>query len=359
MRTPDANQSSMFSYVGPEDRVPKDHPLRKIAEITNVILREMSRRFDSIYSITGRASIPPERLLRALLLQILYSVRSERQLIEQLDYNILFRWFVGLNMDERIWHVTSFSKNRDRLLEGDIAREFFDRIRRFAEIKELMSAEHFTVDGTLLEAWASQKSFVPKDDDQPRGGKGSRNQSVDFHGTERRNETHHSITDPDARLYRKGNTGAKLSYMQHALTENRNGLIVDVRVSHAHGKAERQAALDMIDKLPGHRRITLGADKGYDTTDFVSELREMNVSAHVAANDNRRGGSAIDGRTTRHESYRISQRKRKRVEEVFGWEKTVGGLRKLRHRGIELVTQVVTFTSAAYNLVRISKLCAS
>ena len=347
----------MFSYVGPEDRIPQDHPLRKIAGIVGVVLKKMSPSFDAIYSPVGRASIPPEHLLRALLLQALYSVRSERQLMEQLDYNILFRWFVGLNMDDAVWHPTTFTKNRDRLLEGDIAREFFERVRDLAQMRDLMSDEHFTVDGTLIEAWASHKSFKPKDsDDSDGGGHGGSNQTADFRGTKRSNATHQSITDPDARLYRKGGNGAQLCYMGHVLTENRNGLIVDVRTTRAEGTAERRAALDMISQVPGRRRVTLGADKGYDTAEFVEELRTLNVTPHIATNTRRRGGSALNGRTTRHDGYEVSQRKRKRVEEVFGWKKTVAGIRKVRHRGLELVDQVITFTAAAYNITRIANL---
>lgn len=347
----------MFSYVGPDDRIPQDHPLRAIAEIVNAVLKKMSPSFNAIYSPFGRASIPPERLLRALVLQALYSIRSERQLMEQLEYNILFRWFVGLNMDDAIWHPTTFTKNRDRLLDGDIAREFFEQVREVAQMRELMSDEHFTVDGTLIEAWASHKSFKPKDsDDSGEGGHGGSNQTADFRGTKRTNETHQSITDRDARLYRKGGTGAQLCYMGHVLTENRNGLIVDVRTTRADGTAERRAALEMISAVPGRRRITLGADKGYDTKEFVAELRAMNVTPHVASNTRRRGGSALNGRTTRHDGYEVSQRKRKRVEEVFGWKKTVGGIRKVRHRGLRLVDQVVTFVATAYNIVRIANL---
>jgi transposase len=317
----------------------------------------MSPTFEGLYSITGRPSIPPERLLRALFLQILFSIRSERQLIEQLDYNILFRWFVGLSMDDPIWHATSFTKNRDRLLKGDIAQAFFERVRAIAEMNELMSSDHFTVDGTLLEAWASHKSFQakdPSDDDSRPSGK---NRDVNFRGKKRSNATHESTSDPEARLFCKGaGKAAQLCYMQHVLTENRNGLIVEVRTTQASGTAERAAALEMIGAVKQSRRITLGADKGYDTADFIADLRRLKVTPHIAANTNRCGGSAIDGRTMRHNGYEISQRKRKRVEEVFGWEKTIGGLRKLHHRGLRLVTQIATFGAAAYNLVRIAKL---
>lgn len=349
----------MFSYIGPEDRVPQDHPLREIAKIVNQVLREMSRSFDAIYSPIGRASIPPERLLRALILQALYGIRSERQLVEQINYNILFRWFIGLNMDDAVWHATTFTKNRDRLIEGEIAREFFVRVREVARMRDLMSDDHFTVDGTLIEAWASQKSFKPKNgndrgDDDSDGGS---NPSVDFRGTRRTNETHESTTDPDARLYKKASgTASRLCFMKHALMENRNGLLVDVRTTRADGTAERRAAIDMIDDIPGVHRITVGADKAYDTDGFVHELRDRNVTPHVAANTGRRGGSAIDGRTVRHDGYAISQRKRKLVEQGFGWDKAAAGIRKVRHRGLKLVDQVVTITAAAYNILRISRL---
>lgn len=346
----------MWSYVSDEERIPQDHPLRAISAMTDVVLKDLSPRFAPLYSKYGRPSIPPEHLLRALLLQVLYSVRSERLLIEQLNYNILFRWFVGINMDAPVWHPTTFTKNRNRLLEGDIARAFFDGVVALAKAKNLMSDEHFTVDGTLIEAWAGQKSFVPKDG--PPSGDGSSNPTVNFHKTTRTNDTHASTTDSDARLYRKSrNQDARLVYMGHALMENRSGLAADARLTLATGLAEREAAIDMADAIEGTHRLTLGADKGYDTRGFVADLRARNITPHVAArNDNGRSYSALDKRTTRHETYAISQRKRKRVEELFGWLKTVGGLRKTRHRGREKVEWMFTFGLAIFNLVRIRNL---
>ncbi len=298
MRSKDKQQRGMWSYVSDEERIPQDHPLRAISAMTDVVLKNLSPRFTPLYSKYGRPSIPPEHLLRALLLQVLYSVRSERLLIEQLNYNILFRWFVGINMDATVWHPTTFTKNRDRLLEGDIARAFFDGVVALAKAKNLMSDEHFTVDGTLIEAWAGQKSFVPKDG--PPSGDGSSNPTVNFHKTKRTNDTHASTTDSDARLYRKsGNQGARLVYMGHALMENRSGLAADVRLTLATGLAEREAAIDMADAIEGTHRLTLGADKGYDARDFVADLRARNITPHVAArNDNGRRYSALDKRTT-------------------------------------------------------------
>lgn len=346
----------MWSYVSDEERIPQDHPLRAISAMTDAVLKDLSPQFTPLYSKYGRPSIPPERLLRALLLQVLYSVRSERLLIEQLNYNILFRWFVGMNMDDPIWHPTTFTKNRDRLLEGDIARAFFDGVVALAKSKDLMSDEHFTVDGTLIEAWAGQKSFVPKNG--PPSGDGSSNPTIDFHKTKRTNDTHESTTDSDARLYRKsGNQDARLVYMGHALMENRSGLAADVRLTLATGTAEREAALEMADCIGGRHAVTLGADKGYDVRDFVVRLRERNVTPHIATRkESIYRQSAIDGRTTRHEGYAISQRKRKRVEELFGWLKTIGGLRKTRHRGQSKVEWMFTFGLAVFNLVRIRKL---
>jgi transposase len=353
MRSKDKQQRGMWSYVSDEERIPQDHPLRAISAMTDILLKELSPQFTPLYSRYGRPSIPPERLLRALLLQVLYSIRSERLLVEQLNYNILFRWFVGINMDEPVWHATSFTKNRDRLLEGDIARLFFDGVVKLAKSKNLMSDEHFTVDGTLIEAWASQKSFVPKDG--PPGGDGS-NPTVNFHKTKRSNETHESTTDSDARLFRKSSTHeSKLAYMGHALMENRNGLVADARLTIATGFAEREAAIEMADTIAGVKQVTLGADKGYDTRDFVAQLRERNVTPHVAMNTTNRR-SAIDQRTARHDGYAISQRKRKRVEEIFGWLKPVGFMRKTRHRGRDRVDWMFTFGLAAFNLVRIRNL---
>lgn len=359
MRGDDAQQAEMYSYISPEQRVPANHPLRPIREMTDRVLVGMSRRFDEIYAKTGRPSIAPEKLLRTLLLQVLYTVRSERLLMEQLDYNLLFRWFVGLNMDDEVWDATVFSKNRDRLLEGDVAERFFQGVLQQAREKDLLSDEHFTVDGTLVEAWASLKSFQRKDQEgaksNPPDDPG--NPSVDFHGEKRSNETHESKTDRDARLARKGKgKEGKLSYNGNLLIENRNGLIVDAEVWEANGTAERDAALAMLEQIPGDRQVTVGGDKNYDTRDFVAECRNLHVTPHVAQNEKRLGGSAIDERTTRHAGYGISQRKRKRIEECFGWMKTIALLRKLRHRGILNVGWIFTFTAAAYNLVRLRNL---
>jgi transposase len=357
MRGTDNHQDGMFSYISPAARVPEDHPLRPIKKMVNQALREMWHDFEAIYAQEGRPSIPPEKLLRALLLQALYTIRSERLLMEQLDYNLLFRWFVGLSMDDKVWNHSVFSKNRDRFLRSDLAAAFFARILEQAAAAGLLSDEHFTVDGTLIEAWASLKSFRPKDDPPPAGGAG-RNPEVDFHGERRVNETHASTTDPEARLYRKGKgKEAKLCFMGHVLMENRYGLIVSPRLTTATGTAEREAAEDMLGNLRGRHRITVGADKAYDTQDFVRSLRTLKATPHVAQNCKGRE-SAIDGRTTRHPGYAVSQRLRKRVEEIFGWIKTVGNLRKTRHRGTERVGWVFTFTAAAYNLVRMRKLMA-
>jgi transposase len=356
MRGADERTSHLFSYISPEKRVPATHPLRPIRQIVDRVLTTLSPKFTAMYSKMGRPSIPPEQLLRALLLQVLYTVRSERLLMEQLEYNLLFRWFVGLNADEPVWDATVFSKNRDRLLTGDIARAFFRAVRAEAEARDLTSDEHFTVDGTLLEAWASLKSFkkVEAEDTPPPDDPG--NPTVDFHGETRTNATHASTTDPDAMLARKGQgKEAKLSYTGHILLENRNGLAVEVAVLPATGTAEREAALEMVSELPDTGRITLGADKNYDTRQFVADLREMEVTPHVAQNDTNRR-SAIDGRTTQHAGYAVSQRKRKRIEEIFGWLKTVGGFRKLRHRGHERVEWMFAFGVAAYNLVRMHNL---
>jgi transposase len=356
MRGREAEQPVLFSYVNLETRVPRDHPLRTIKSLVDNVLKQLSPRFDEMYSRRGRPSVPPEQPLRALLLQIFYTVRSERLLMEQLDYNLLFRWFVGLGMDEAVWVPETFSVNRDRLLEGDVAQAFFAAVLEEARSRDLLSADHFTVDGTLLEAWASQKSFRPMDEpseDEPSG----RNPEVDFRGEKRSNQTHRSTSDPDARLAKKGNTAAKLCYVASALMENRNGLIVDTEVEHATGTAERDSALAMLDRQPKKkRRRTLGGDKGYDTKDFVRGCRERGFTPHVARNITKGRTSAIDARTTRHAGYAVSQRKRKLVEQGFGWDKTVGLLDKLRHRGKKLVSWVYTFTSAAYNLVRLRTL---
>ena len=359
MRGQDNQQSDMFSYLSPEQRVRLDHPLRAIRAMADLALWSMSSRFDEMYSQTGRPSIPPEKLLRAQLLQMLYSVRSERLLMEEIDYSVLFRWFVGMNMDEPVWDVTVFTKNRDRLLDGDVAREFLCEVVKQAQEKKLTSDEHFTVDGTLVEAWASLKSFHQKDGKNPPPDDPG-NPTVDFHGEKRSNQTHESTTDPDALLARKGKgKEAKLSYNGNLLVENRNGLILTTELFQANGTAERDAALVMLERLPGDQRVTVGADKAYDTKDFVAECRNIKVTPHVAQNVKRPGGSAIDQRTTRHAGYAISQKKRKRIEESFGWLKTIALMRKVRHRGIHKVGWVFTFAAAAYNLVRMRNLLAS
>jgi len=353
MRGDDNLQDGIFSYISPEKRVPADHPLRPIRKMVDEILKEMSPQFAKLYSNVGRPSIAPERLLRSLLLQIFYSVRSERMLIEQLQYNLLFRWFVGMEMDEEVWNHAVFSKNRERLLNEEIAEGFFRRVIERA--KPFMSDEHFTVDGTLIEAWASHKSFRRKD------GKGKPPEAggdVDFHGEKRKNETHASTTDPDARLFRKSKgSEAKLSYLGHVLMENRNGLLVQTFLTEANGRAEREAAMLMAEAIPGGRRVTLGGDKNYDTQEFVRELRGMNITPHVAQNDSNRS-SAIDQRTARHQGYAVSQQKRKRVEQSFGWMKMVGMLRKVKLRGMDKVGWLFTFTGAAYNLCRLQNLMA-
>jgi transposase len=362
MRGEDQQSEGFFSYVPLERRIPADHPLRSIRELVDAALAALSRDLEKLYSRDGRPSIPPERLLRALLLQAFFTVRSERQLMEQLDYNLLFRWFAGLSMDDAVWDATVFCKNRDRLLDGDIAVKFFTGILNLPQVRKLLSSEHFSVDGTLIEAWASMKSFVPKDGGRPPAGRGrgsrGRNAERDFHGETRRNDTHSSTTDPDARLFRKGaGKEAKLCHMGHLMTENRHGLIVDARLTEANGTAERGTALDMIEDNAGPGS-TVGADKNYDTTDFVAGCRERGCTPHVSQNDTNRR-SAIDARTTRHPGYRLSTIKRKRIEEPFGWMKTVGGLRKTRHRGRLLVEWFFVFTAAAYNLIRIPKILAA
>jgi len=354
MRGSDEQPGYLFSYVSAEARVPADHPLRRVRVLVDEALRRLSPEFDRLYVRWGRPSIAPEKLLRALLLQQLYTIRSERQLVEQLQYNLLFQWFVGLWLDDVVWDATTFTKNRDRLLTGDIATAFLREVLVMAQDAGLLSNEHFTVDGTLLEAAASQKSFRRRDDD--RGDRDGGNAGVDFRGDTRRNDTHHSTTDPDARLAKKGaGREAKLSYAAHLLIENRHGLIVDTAVTTADGYAEVEAAITMLGELPQGQRITIGADKGYDTTRFVTACRLMGITPHVAQ---KRGGTAIDARTTRAAGYALSQRCRKRVEEPFGWMKTIGLLRKLRHRGGPLVDWIFTFTAAAYNLVRLRTLLA-
>lgn len=363
MRGKDRQQHELFSYGSLEERVPADHPLRPIRQMVEEALKALDGRFEELYDEDGRKSIPPERLLRALLLQMLYSIRSERMLMEQLEYNLLFRWFVGLSLNEPVWHATVFTKNRDRLLEGEIAGEFFQAVLKQARRKRLLSSEHFTVDGTLIEAWAGQKSFQLKDEDDvlkppPPPDPGS-NPTIDYRRQKRSNETHQSKTDPLARLYKKTRgSEARLCYLGHVLTENRNGLVVNTRVTLATGTAEREAAISMADEIPGGtQRVTLGADRGYDTRDFVEQMRERCVSPHVAQNDNGRR-SAIDRRATIHAGYAMSQRKRKRVEEVFGWMKTVALQRKTRFKGPDKVGWMFTFAAAAYNLVRMRNLLA-
>jgi len=356
MRGDDRQQGAMFSYVSPEQRVPAEHPLRPIREMVDGVLQELSPRFDRMYAQLGRPSIAPEKLLRALLLQILYSIRSERLLMEQLNYNLLFRWFVGLNMDDPVWVPTVFSKNRDRLLEGDVARAFFEAVLAEIRQKGWVSDEHFSVDGTLLEAWASQKSFQRKDGGgAAASGDDLSNPTVDFHGERRSNQTHASRTDPEALLARKGKgKESKLCYAGHVLMENRHGFVVNTVLTQAYGRAEPDAALWMAEQIAGTRRASLGADRGYDQAEVVEELRGIQVTPHIAQKKH----SALDRRTTRHPGYAISQRVRKRVEEVFGWMKTIGLLRKLRHRGLDRVGWMFTFTAAAYNLVRARNLSA-
>jgi len=360
MRGTDQQQNHVFSYISPEQRVRKDHPLRPIRAMVDEILKQLSPQFSKMYAKVGRPSIPPEQLLRAQLLQMFYSVRSERLLMEEMDYNILFRWFVGLNLDDAVWDATVFSKNRDRLLEAEVAKEFLERVVALAREQGWMSDEHFTVDGTLLEAWASLKSFQRKDQGDSSAPDDPGNPTVDFHGEKRSNRTHESKSDPEAQLARKSKgKEAKLSYSGNLLVENRNGLIVSSRVWEATGLAERYAALEMLQEIPGIRRVTVSGDKGFDTADFVRECRNLRITPHVAQNLGRRGGSAIDSRTTRQAGYRISQKKRKRIEECFGWLKTIALLRKLRHRGTLKVDWMFTFACAAYNLVRMRNLMAT
>jgi transposase len=362
MRGEDHRSGSLFSYVDLEARVPTGHPLRRIQELVNDALAELDAVFSGLYAREGRPSIAPEKLLRASLLQMLYSIRSERQLMERLEFDLLFRWFVGLGIDDPVWDASTFSKNRDRLLSTEIAQGFLCALLAEPRVKGLLSNDHFSVDGTLLKAWASMKSFRPKDGDgnPPEGG---RNGERDFRGEKRSNETHASTTDPDARLYRKGNgQESRLCYMGHALMENRHGLAVGGEVTQATGTAEREAALGLVDRhRPGRRRITLAGDKGYDVTGFVEDLRARKVTPHVAVDGHVRVSgrprkTAIDKRTTRHPGYAISQVIRKRIEEIFGWTKTTGGLAQVKLRGLAKVTALFLFALAAYNLVRIPKL---
>lgn len=334
-----------------------DHPLRAIRAMVDEVLRALSPELDRMYAKQGRPSIAPEKLLRAQLLQMLYSVRSERLLMEEIDYSILYRWFIGLNLDEEVWDATTFTKNRDRLLEADVAKQFLAQVVGLARDKGLVSDEHFTVDGTLLEAWASAKSYQRKEGNHNLPPDDPGNPTVNFHGEKRSNQTHESKTDPEAKMARKGDgKEAKLSYSGNLLVENRNGLIVDAMAWEANGRAERDTALLMLEQVPGEHPVTVGGDKGFDTRDFVAECRHMGVTPHVAQNHGRPGGSAIDQRTTRHEGYRVSQRKRKRIEECFGWLKTIALLRKVRHRGLAKVDWVFAFACAAYNLVRLRNL---
>ncbi len=379
MRGSDGESGNLFSYVDLDERVPKKHPLRLIRTIVNDVLADLSADFSLVYSDLGRPSIAPEKLLRALLLQAFYSIRSERQLMEQLDFNLLYRWFVGLGIDDGVWDASTFCKNRDRLLEAEIAAKVLRGIIEHSQVSRLLSRDHFSVDGTLIDAWASMKSFRPKDEggggDGVGGsdeGDGGRNPERDFHGHKRSNESHASMTDPDARLYRKGKgKESRLCYMGHALMENRNGLVVGGALTLASGTAEREAALDMIDehrpvtdtagRTAPSRRITLGGDKGFDVADFVDELRARQVTPHIAVQDHltktgKRRKTGIDGRTTRQPGYRVSQRIRKRIEEIFGWIKESAGLRQSKFRGRARVDAQFTLALAAYNLIRLPKL---
>lgn len=358
MRGADFTQEALFTVAKLDDFVPADHPLRKIRTLVDAALRRMSGLFNAMYADSGRASIAPEKLLRAQLLQLFYTVRSERMLMEQLHYNLLYRWFVGLAIDDQVWDHSVFSKNRDRLNREAVAAEFLAEVVRLAEQQGLMSDEHFSVDGTLLQAWASQKSFRPKDGPPDAGGGGPRNAAPDFKGQKRRNDTHASTSDPDARLYCKGQSGAQLSYMGHALMEHRSGLVRAARVSHANGHGERTTALTLLNDLPGRRRRTLAADKAYDTSDFVAACRDAGVTPHVAQNTNGRR-SAIDGRTTRHAGYAHSLRTRAWLETHFGWIKSVGHLRQVKQRGLARVEALFQLAMAASNLVRMPRLLAT
>ena len=363
MRGRDDRSEGFFAYVRLEERIPADHPLRPIRALVDEALGSLNKRIEGLYSSIGRPSIPPEMLLRATLLQAFFSVRSERLLMEQINYNLLFRWFVGLPMDAEVWHPTVFTHNRDRLLEADVAHEFLVALLALPQVKKLLSSEHFSVDGTLIEAWASMKSFRPKDGSGEPPAPG-RNGERNFHKEKRSNETHSSTTDPDARLYRKADgRESRLCFMGHVLMENRNGLAVDATLTRATGTAEREAALAILDRRKGGRRITLGTDKAYDVTAFVEDLRIRQVTPHTAINGrvSKHGvarKTAVDGRTTRHAGYGISQICRKRIEEVFGWIKSQAGLAKVKVRGCAKAEAVFTFAVAAYNLIRIPKLLA-
>lgn len=359
MRGGDDIQEGLFSFSKLEDFVPADHPLRAVRLMVNEALAGLNGLFNEIYSDSGRASIAPEKLLRAMLIQILFSVRSERQLMEQVRYNMLYRWFIGLAIDDAVWDHSVFSKNRDRLLENEVVERFFTEVMGLADKRGLLSKEHFSVDGTLIQAWASHKSFVRKDggSDDSGGGGGGRNAQANWKGKPRSNDTHASTSDPDARLFRKSHsTAAILSYQGHVLMENRSGLVVGAVVSHADGTGERAAALAMLDKVPGAKRKTVAADKAYDTADFVRACRQRKVTPHVAANEARQGGSAIDARTMRHAGYEISQVIRKRIEEHFGWGKTIGPIRQTLYRGIRKVDQQFKLTMTASNLVRMARI---
>ena len=371
MRGGPEETKQLFSYVDIEDRIAGDHPLRAVRDLVEQVLVGLSREFAKLYSHTGRPSIPPEHLLKATLLQAFFTIRSERQLMEQVNYNMLFRWFVGLSMDDRVWDASSFSKNRERLMQADVAKAFMGKLLNLPQVKQLLSSEHFSVDGTLIDAWASMKSFVPKDGSGEPPSPG-RNGERNFRKEKRSNETHASTTDPDAQLFRKGNgQSSRLCFMGHALMENRNGLIVDCELTKASGTAEREAALTMIKRSRKNKartaaktRVTLGADKGFDAEDFVLKLKGLKVTPHIAINGTvsktgKRRKTAVDGRTTRHEGYGISQRCRKRIEESFGWIKTIGGAAKLKLRGLARVKGFFTLQMIAYNLIRIPKLLAA
>ena len=364
MRGSDGMQEALFTVAKLEDFVPAEHPLRPIRLLVNEALGRLSGLFNTIYADSGRASIAPEKLLRAMLIQIFFSVRSERQLMEQVRYNLLYRWFIGLAIDDEVWDHSTFSKNRDRLIEHAVVESFFSEVMTLADKAALLSKEHFSVDGTLIQAWASHKSFVPKDgtsdnanDDADGGGGGGRNAQADWKGKPRSNDTHASATDPDARLFRKShNTAAVMAFQGHVLMENRSGLVVGAVVTHADGLGERAAAVSMLDTLPGAHPKTLGADKAYDTRDFIDACRQRRVTPHVASNDTRNGGSAIDGRTTRHAGYAISQTIRKRIEEHFGWGKTIGRIRQTVYRGLARVDQHFKLTMTASNIVRMARI---
>lgn len=362
MRGSDGMQEALFTVAKLEDFVPADHPLRPIRLLVNEALGRLNGLFNLIYADTGRASIAPEKLLRAMLIQVFFSVRSERQLMEQVRYNLLYRWFIGLAIDDEVWDHSTFSKNRDRLLEHAVVESFFTEVMTLADKRALLSREHFSVDGTLIQAWASQKSFAPKDggSDDANGGSGGRNAQANWKGRPRSNDTHASTTDPDARLFRKShNTAAVMAFQGHVLMENRSGLVVGALVTHADGMGERAAALAMLDSVPGGHPKTIAADKAYDTRDFIQACRQRRVTPHVASNDTRIGGSAIDGRTTRHRGYAISQTIRKRIEEHFGWGKTIGRIRQTLYRGIRRVDQHFKLTMTASNIVRMARMLSA